>query len=663
MQTVHRFMLPLVAVLAPDPALGWQGSDDCAGAVPLVGVGVFGFDNASATSDPADLGCDMSRDVWFAWSPQVAGNYVVRTCGHTSVDTALAVYEGTSCPSQVALDCDDDECGLQSEVAFSAALGQTYTIRLGTSVLAGAGGAGSFEVAFAQCPFPDEGANVVAGELSSVIAWGEENGIAAYSVGTTACNLGDEELLWMGVTEEHPVVGHNLYRLEDGRFEQIGMSWVKHAFAAFQRDLCCTCIASSSISSLGVGCSDPYSAATNGVQASLGPRGEVNAFEGVFPFPPGVQSGMPPPAGDIARRLQVAAADLDPALHPDAEYFIEAVYAAPDDAAAGNGFDNASYRPYVRGSAGANGVVSLIPAGMTVRGSPALRAWAVAESSVRLEEVRLPGDGAFWIASDAIDEGGGTWRYEVALFNLNSDRGIAAIGLPGGVSPRDLTMSFPRSHSGETRKNTPWNSSVNGEFAVFVAPSYAVDPDANAILWGTCFSFSYRSDAPPVDGAANVVMFRGPGPALVTMPVIAPRAPGAPVTISVCDAEPNTLGAAGRLLSAGFDPATTSLELVATGLPSGVIGLVIVSNTPDFVPLAGGSAGNLCLGGSIGRSVGAFTRIANAAGQFRVTADGNALPQPTGTAAVSPGETWYFQAWHRDAPATSNFTEALAVTF
>ena len=640
-----------------------QGSDDCAGAQPLSGAGIFAFDNTNATSDPANLGCDMSRDVWFEWSPLVAGNYIVRTCGHTSVDTALAIYEGTSCPTQSALDCDDDECGLQSQVAFTAVLGQSYTIRLGTSFLAGAGGTGSFEVTFAQCPFPDEGANVVGGELANVIAWGAVGGTSAYSVGTTACNLGDEELLWIGTTEEHPVAGHNLYRLEGGRFEQIGMSWVKHAFAAFQRDLCCTCIASSSISSLGVGCSDPYSAATNGVQVSLGPRGEVNAFDGSFPFPPGLQSGMPQPTDAIARRLQVATADMDPALHPTAEYFIEVVYAAPDDAAAGNAFDNASYRPYSRGLPGSNGVFGLSPVGITERGRPALHAWAAAVPSVRLEEVRLPGDGAFWIASDAIDEGGGTWRYEVALFNLNSHRGIAAIGLPGGVNPRDLTMSFPRSHSGETRKNLSWDTSINGDFAVFVAPSYAVDPDANAILWGTCFSFSYRSDAPPMDGAANVVMFRGPGPALVTMPVIAPQAAGAPATISVCEAEPNTLGTAGRLLPAGYNVAASSLDLVATGLPSGVIGLVIVSNTPDFVPHAGGSAGNLCLGGAIGRSVGAFTRIADTAGQFRVTADVSALPQPNGVIAVSPGETWYFQAWHRDAPATSNFTEALAVTF
>ncbi len=41
----------------------------------------------------------------------------------------------------------------------------------------------------------------------------------------------------------HPVIMHNLYRMSGGsgnsdRFEQIGQSWVKHAFGADQADNC-----------------------------------------------------------------------------------------------------------------------------------------------------------------------------------------------------------------------------------------------------------------------------------------------------------------------------------------------------------------------------------------------------------------------------------------
>ena len=38
----------------------------------------------------------------------------------------------------------------------------------------------------------------------------------------------------------------------------------------------------------------------------------------------------------------------------------------------------------------------------------------------------------------------------------------------------------------------------------------------------------------------------------------------------------------------------------------------------------------------------------------------------TGLVAVVPGQTWFFQAWHRDTVAgqsTSNFTDAVEMTF
>jgi hypothetical protein len=54
------------------------------------------------------------------------------------------------------------------------------------------------------------------------------------------------------------------------------------------------------------------------------------------------------------------------------------------------------------------------------------------------------------------------------------------------------------------------------------------------------------------------------------------------------------------------------------------------------------------------------------AGEFSLALDLNAVPSPTGFLSVAPGDTWHFQAWHRDATGgqtTSNFTDAVAVTF
>ncbi len=655
----------LVLASTVAPTFG-QGSDDCASAQVISGTGLFLFDNALATKDGNDVGCPMARDVWFRWDATISGNVTVASCGRTTVDTTIAVYGGTACPNGAPLACGDDACGLQSELVFPALIGQTYLIRVGTWDFAISGGDGFIEItpggSTGGCPSPSVGPNITAGDLDSAIAYGDQAGTSAYSFATSACNMGDAELVWIGASEQHPVVGHNVYRYENGRFEQLGMGWVKHGFAALQRDLCCTCIPSSTIASLGVGCSDPYSASLNGTQHTLGPRTEINAFSGQVAWPIGSQVTVPPSTTILDRRVQVPTGAMDPALHPGAVYIVEAVYASPDDAQAGNSYDNASYRPYRRTGSVFQGAFDIQPIGVTERGLPALHAWTRLSTSAQLHEVRLPGEGSFWVASDAIDEGGGTWRYEMAVFNMNSDRGAAALAVQAGASARDMEMTFPRSHSGDPRSNAPWTPAIINGRAVWSAPSYVVDPNANGILWGTTYSFSFRSDSPPVDSTGTLVLFRGQGPATISVPLRAPKESSAPTTSIVCDAEPNSGGTVGRMLPGTFSATSQTMDLVASGLPVGSIGLVLASRQSGFSPLAGGSAGNLCLGGAIGRSVGAFTRIADGAGEFLVTADLSSIPQPNGTVPVQPGQTWYFQAWHRDG-GTSNFTTALSATF
>ena len=58
---------------------------------------------------------------------------------------------------------------------------------------------------------------------------------------------------------------------------------------------------------------------------------------------------------------------------------------------------------------------------------------------------------------------------------------------------------------------------------------------------------------------------------------------------------------------------------------------------------------------------------ADADGQASIPVDLNAVPLPSSLAVVMPGETWNFQAWHRDftaaAGVTSNLTVGASVTF
>ncbi len=137
---------------------------------------------------------------------------------------------------------------------------------------------------------------------------------------------------------------------------------------------------------------------------------------------------------------------------------------------------------------------------------------------------------------------------------------------------------------------------------------------------------------------------------------------------SYCQANPNSTGEAGRTWATGSaQVAQNDLTLIGHRLPPQSFGYFITSRTQGFVPNPGGSEGNLCLAGSIGRYVRpGQVQQAGAEGQIALAVDLALTPQPMGATAVAPGETWSFQAWFRDSSpsgATSNFTNGLAVVF
>ena len=90
------------------------------------------------------------------------------------------------------------------------------------------------------------GPDVIVGELLDFIQYenGEVNGFVGLALGTDACNKGTENVGWFALpSNDHPFIPQNLYRMSRGatnneRFEQIGQSWGKHAFAAASSDTC-----------------------------------------------------------------------------------------------------------------------------------------------------------------------------------------------------------------------------------------------------------------------------------------------------------------------------------------------------------------------------------------------------------------------------------------
>jgi hypothetical protein len=118
------------------PAVG----DDCASPIVVSGSGPFPFDTTSATTgfqgqSEALCASEMiTFDLWYRWTSTCTGPVTVTLCSLAVLDTKVAVYQGSACPTGSALACNDDGCGAgggPSIITFNAVLGQDYVIQVG----------------------------------------------------------------------------------------------------------------------------------------------------------------------------------------------------------------------------------------------------------------------------------------------------------------------------------------------------------------------------------------------------------------------------------------------------------------------------------------------------------------------------------------------------
>lgn len=378
------------------------------------------------------------------------------------------------------------------------------------------------------------GPDVTVHYLPNATHWGSDGSIHAYSVGTTSCNQGTEPLAWCDETSgcapgddetDHPVIGQNVYRLKDGRFEQIGMSWLKHGFFALQNsDPACgdgSCDAAPfAPDQLGVGCTDPYGAGLNG-NRPLGARSDTNPTTGEHPTRP-PNGGT----GTIAERIQIEAADIDPAQNAGALYWVEGHYIAPDDAGEGNGLNNASYR-----AASFSGSFDMSLSGDTVREVPAIYAWQSVDPEVEILVVDVPDTRPvqrFHAARRVTPGPPGTWHYEYAIHNLNSDRAgrLFRIALDPSATITNAGFRDVDHHSGEPYDTADWTIdtfSTPGTIEWYT-DTFATDADANALRWGTTFSFWFDADRPSVGSVHTLELFKPGLPAVVTIEFDQPAA-------------------------------------------------------------------------------------------------------------------------------------------
>ena len=135
-----------------------------------------------------------------------------------------------------------------------------------------------------------------------------------------------------------------------------------------------------------------------------------------------------------------------------------------------------------------------------------------------------------------------------------------------------------------------------------------------------------------------------------------------------CTGVPNSTGFPAATSAVGRrDVATGEMTLHCHRMPTGSTAYFLASRQAGLQTNPGGSDGNLCLAGSIGRFVGPG-QVLNSGTEGRVSLglDLAGHPTPTGFVPVLPGETWFYQCWYRDSTggqATSNFSNGWSITY
>jgi hypothetical protein len=329
------------------------------------------------------------------------------------------------------------------------------------------------------------------------------DGTAGVSMATTACNAGDVDVPWEApMDEDHPVIAMQLYRLKDGRFEQIGVSYLKHGFFALSNSQCTPCQNPSDGTYLGVGCSDTYGVNNNGDRRWLAPRDEVDPFIARWEcigshFSGGVADCVRRHTGSghdaVEHRLRVQDADLGDA---DATYYYEAYYVVEDDDLRHNNIGSRRCTVQWTGSVWDFDT----PGGNPLVEGPAIERWG----DVRTWASIGPNDGDVLLAVETTDLGGGGFHYEYALYNFDSEREIRSFSVPVG-SAAVTNMGF---HDWDDEASNEWQVMLDGGVVTWETDTFASDPDANALSYGLLFNFRFDADAPPQDSQATLGMFK-----------------------------------------------------------------------------------------------------------------------------------------------------------
>jgi len=108
---------------------GVPANDSCANAIPISCGDTIAFSTLGATTD-GNFSCGLGgAEIWYSITGN-GGNITIDTCAGADYDTALNASTGT-CGGLTEVTCNDDTCGLQSQIDIASVGGTGYLIGVG----------------------------------------------------------------------------------------------------------------------------------------------------------------------------------------------------------------------------------------------------------------------------------------------------------------------------------------------------------------------------------------------------------------------------------------------------------------------------------------------------------------------------------------------------
>ncbi|UXI66785.1 hypothetical protein [Tahibacter amnicola] len=364
--------------------------------------------------------------------------------------------------------------------------------------------------------------------------------------------------------DQHPLLIWNLYRVDAaGRIDQIGRSGTKHAFFTVNSG----CLEGGTDNHiLNRGCNDTYSVSNNDYPYALSPRSEIVPAQvlwgrcGATDDPDCDNVNNAPSNPSPAYRLTVRESQCSGAATAGALFFLESWYLVRDDVDVENTMGSTPVF-FQWNPPGPWSVVN----GSNYRLGPAINRWVdPSAAGPNLRNVAIAtAEGRSRIAAKVTSLGGGQWRYDYAVMNLDFARAVTtgtpghvddadpamrlrvvhnfgydafAVSLPAGVVPTAISFS-----DGDTDPANDWTSTAASFEVRWSAPANPSPPPmtppvSHSLDWGVLFRFSFIANTGPADTGVGLHIAQAGTPVAHSAVVPGP-APGVPDALFADDFE------------------------------------------------------------------------------------------------------------------------------